>query len=62
MKEKEISKLRDETRDIAIKIVDELVLGGYIKDCLDTDDETEFEVQDIIQNVLIQFNPKFILQ
>ena len=62
MKDKEISKLRDETRDIAIKIVDELVLGGYIKDCLDTDDETEFEVQDIIQNVLIQFNPKFILQ
>ena len=62
MKEKEISKLRDETRDIAIKIVDELVLGGYIKDCLDTDDETEFEVQDIIQNILMQFNPKLILQ
>jgi hypothetical protein len=38
----------DDTRDIAIRIVDELVKQGYVKDCIDTDDETEFEVQDII--------------
>jgi hypothetical protein len=34
--------------DIAINIVDDLVLKGYVQDCIDTEDETEFEVQDII--------------
>lgn len=38
--------------DLSIKIVDELVLNGYIQNCIDTDDETEFEVQDIISNIL----------
>jgi hypothetical protein len=38
----------DDLRDIAIQIVDELVENNLIKDCIDTDDETEFEVQDII--------------
>ena len=38
----------DQIRDIAIGIVDELVLKGYVPDCTDTDDETEFEIQDII--------------
>lgn len=42
----------DQLRDIAIRIVDELVLTGYIPDCIETDDETEFEVQDIIVNEL----------
>jgi len=40
----------DDTRDTAIKIVDELVEAGYVKDCIDTDDETEFSVQDIIHS------------
>ena len=44
----------DDLRDIAIQIVDELVDNGLIKDCIDTDDETEFEVQDIILNKLKQ--------
>ena len=39
----------DSTRDIAIRCVDRLVKGGYIKDCVDTNDETENNVQDIIQ-------------
>jgi hypothetical protein len=34
--------------DIAINIVDDLVLKGYVPDCIDTEDETEFEIQDII--------------
>ena len=38
----------DDTRDLAIKCIDKLVEGGYMADCLDTDDETEFEIQDII--------------
>ena len=47
-----VSKTNDDTRDIAIKIVDKLVTEGLLKDCIDTDDETEFEVQDVIHNVL----------
>ena len=42
-------KTFDDTRDIAIRIVDRLVEQGIIKNCTDTDDETEFQVQDIIQ-------------
>ena len=38
----------DEIRDIAIRIVDQMVLEKLIPDCIDTDDNTEFEVQDII--------------
>ena len=38
----------DDTRDIAIRCVDRLVLEGYVKDCVDTNDTTEFSVQDII--------------
>ena len=38
----------DDTRDIAIRCFDRLVLGGYVKDCVDTNDTTEFSVQDII--------------
>ncbi len=47
-----VSKTNDDTRDIAIRILDKLVAEGFVKDCIDTDDETEFEVQDIIHNVL----------
>ncbi len=38
----------DDIRDIAIRIVDELVLEGVVPNCIDTDNETEFIVQDII--------------
>jgi hypothetical protein len=43
----------DDCRDIAIRIVDKLVQEGYVKNCIDTDDETEFEIQDIILNELL---------
>jgi hypothetical protein len=42
----------DDTRDISINIVDKLVENNLIKDCIDTDDETEFEFQDAINKVL----------
>ena len=38
----------DDTRNIAIRCVDRLVLEGYVKDCVDTNDTTEFSVQDTI--------------
>jgi hypothetical protein len=38
----------DDSRDLAIKILEKLVEAGFVKDCIDTDDEDEFNVQDII--------------
>lgn len=38
----------DDIRDVAIRITDKLVELGYVPDCIDTDDEDEFVVQDII--------------
>ena len=50
--EQEAQKHIDDCRDIAIRIVDSLVQEGYVKNCIDTDDQTEFEIQDIIFNQL----------
>jgi len=47
-------KTLDDIRDLAIQIVDKLVEENLIKDCIDTDDETEFEVQDIIVEKLCE--------
>ena len=38
----------DEIRDIAIRIVDEMVLEELLPDCIDTNDFTELHAQDII--------------
>ncbi len=54
MSKEEKEKYLDDCRDIAIRIVDKLVQEGYVKDCMDTDDETEFEIQDIILNELLK--------
>lgn len=44
----------DELRDIAIRMVDNLVEQGFIKDCTDEpDDSTEFDVQDLLMETLI---------
>ena len=42
----------DEVRDIAIRIVDAMVDQKLIPDCIDTDDMSEFYVQDIIVSEL----------
>lgn len=47
-----MSKTYDDIRDIAIRIVEELVEKSIIPNCLDTDDSTEFDVQDIITSRL----------
>jgi len=44
---------RDELRYISIEIVNELISLGYVPDCTDTDDESEFNVQDVIVRILI---------
>ena len=44
----------DTIRDIAIRITDMLVDAGYVPDCTDTNDATEFEVQDSITEILAE--------
>ena len=44
----------DDMSDIALEIVDKLVTEGLIPDCIDTDNEKEFEAQDIIREKLTQ--------
>ena len=43
---------RDDRMDIAIEIVNELIALDYIPDCTDTDDDSEFNVQDVIERIL----------
>lgn len=43
---------KDERRDISITITNKLIELGYVPDCTDTNDESEFEVQDMIVKVL----------
>jgi hypothetical protein len=43
---------RDERQDIAIDITNKLIEFGYVPDCTDTDDESEFLVQDMIAKIL----------
>lgn len=44
----------DDIRDISIAITDKLVELGLIPNCIDTDDESEFEVQDAITEILTE--------
>jgi hypothetical protein len=41
-----------EITDMSIQILDFLVENNFVKDCFDTDDETEFFVQDKITEIL----------
>lgn len=45
----------DEIRDIAIRITDKLVELGFVPNCIDSDDESEFEVQDIVNEEITKF-------
>ena len=47
----------DDIKDLAVIIVGDLVIKGLVKDCTDTDDETEFEMQDsIVETLCEKFN------
>ncbi len=43
---------RDERQEIGITITNELIKLGYVPDCTDTDDQSEFEVQDLIAKII----------
>ncbi len=45
--------------DIAIGVVDELVSQGLVKDCTDTNDETEFYFQDAVKDALHRYQANF---
>ncbi|MFO7970031.1 MAG: hypothetical protein R6U15_07995 [Candidatus Izemoplasmatales bacterium] len=55
-------KTFDDIRDTAIKIVDDLVEQGIIKDCKDTENEEEFNIQDIIVFRLLESQKNEILK
>jgi hypothetical protein len=42
----------DEIVELSVVIVNKFVEEGLVKDCTDTDDETEFDFQDCIREVL----------
>ena len=50
MKTRKLDK--DERQDIGIAITNHLIELVYVPDCTDTDDQSEFEVQDLIASVL----------
>ena len=43
---------RDERQEIGITITNKLIELGYVPDCTDTDNQSEFEVQDMIAEVI----------
>ena len=47
-----IEKQQQDITDISIRILDMLVQYDFIHDCFNTDDETEFFVQDKITEIL----------
>lgn len=53
---KELQISVEDVRDLAVRIVGNLVVNGLVKDCTDTDDETEFQIQDeIVEQLCKQF-------
>ena len=44
-------KTNDDTRDLAIQLTDKLVELGIIPNCIDTENEDEFETQDEIHDL-----------
>ena len=50
---------KDDISDIALEIVDNMILEGLIPECTDTENESEFNAQDIIRERLMElFNIK----
>ena len=45
----------DKIRDMAIECVDKMVREGIIKNCIDTNDTTEFDIQDIIMEQIKEY-------
>ena len=47
---------KDDRQDLAIIITNRLIEMGFVPDCTDTDDESEFEVQDMIADIIKKQN------
>ena len=45
---------QDDISDVALEIVDNMVANGLIPDCTDTENENEFQAQDIIRERLTE--------
>jgi hypothetical protein len=45
-------KTLDDIKDLSIIIVGKMVEEGIIKDCTDTDNQTECDAQDVIREIL----------
>ena len=45
---------QDDISDVALEIVDNMVAEGLILDCTDTENESEFQAQDIIRERLTE--------
>jgi hypothetical protein len=43
---------KDERQEIGITITNKLIELGYVLDCTDTDNQSEFEVQDMVAEVI----------
>ena len=43
---------RDDRMELAIAITNKLIEMGFVPDCTDTDDESEFRVQDMITEII----------
>ena len=43
---------KEQRQELSIDIVNRLVELGIVKDCTDTNDETEFEAQDAVYEIL----------
>jgi len=50
---------QDDISDVALEIVDNMIIESLIPDCTDTENEKEFQAQDIIRERLTElFNLK----
>jgi hypothetical protein len=45
-------KTLDDIKDFSLSVVSQMVIDGLLPDCTDTDDDTEFQAQDIITEML----------
>ena len=53
--------IEDDLRDIVIPVVNLLIAKGFVPDCTDTDDMSEFEAQDILVHALASLLPRDLL-
>jgi hypothetical protein len=53
-------EVSDDIKDVSLRITDKLVEMGFVPNCIDTNDETEFEVQDMIREEIKKYTDEFL--